>query len=47
MQGLEEYLRKNLNYPVEISEDLENVTILGAGKLLSDQQLLDSILKKL
>lgn len=47
MQGLEDYLKKHLNYPVEISEDLDNVTILGAGKLLSDQQLLDSILKKL
>lgn len=47
MQGLEDYLKRNLNYPVEISEDVDNVTILGAGKLLSDQQLLDSIINKL
>ncbi len=47
MQGLEDYLKKHLKYPVEISEDVDNVTILGAGKLLSDPQLLDSIIKKL
>ncbi len=47
MQGLEYYLKKSLPYPVEISEDVDNVTILGAGKLLSDQQLLQGILKKL
>lgn len=47
IQGLENYLKMHLNYPVEISEDVDNVTILGAGKLLSDQQLLDSIIKNL
>lgn len=47
MQGLENYLKKNLNYPCEISEDVDNVTILGAGKLLSDNQLLESIIKNL
>lgn len=47
MQGLDDFFKKNLNYPVQISEDVENVTILGAGKLLSDQQLLSSIIKKL
>lgn len=47
IQGLNDYLKKNLNYPVEISEDVENVTILGAGKLLSDHQLLEDILEKL
>lgn len=47
MQGLDEYLKKHLNYPFEISEDVDNVTILGAGKLLSDQQLLESIIKNL
>lgn len=47
LQGLEDYLKKNLSYPVEISKDVDNVTILGAGKLLSDQQLLESIIKKL
>lgn len=47
LQGLESYLKKNLDYPFEISEDVDNVTILGAGKLLSDSQLLESIIKKL
>lgn len=47
LQGLEAYLKKNLNYPFEISEDVDNVTILGAGKLLSDHQLLESIIKNL
>ena len=47
LQGLDNYLKKHLNYPVEISEDVDNVTILGAGKLLSDNQLLENILEKL
>ncbi|MBP3619331.1 MAG: rod shape-determining protein [Clostridia bacterium] len=47
MQGLEHYLNKHLNYPVEICEDADNATILGAGKLLSDQQLCQSVLKNL
>lgn len=47
MQGLEDYLTKHMNYPVQISQDVDNVTILGAGKLLSDQQLLAGIIKKL
>ena len=47
MQGLEDYLKKHLNYPVEVSQDVDNVSILGAGKLLSDQQLLEEIIKKL
>lgn len=47
IQGLEYYMKKNLPYPVEIFEDADNATILGAGKLLSDTQLLESILKKL
>lgn len=47
MQGLEDYFKKNLNYPVQFSEDVDNVTILGAGKLLADTQLLEGILKKL
>ena len=47
IQGLDDYLKKNLKYPVEISEDPENVTILGAGKLISDHQLLEGILKNL
>lgn len=47
IQGLDDYLKKHLGYPVEISEDADNVTILGAGKLLSDPQLLESIIEKL
>lgn len=47
IQGLDDYFKKNLSYPVEIFEDMDNATILGAGKLLSDTQLLESILKKL
>ena len=46
IQGFENFLNKNLQYPFEISQDAENVTILGAGKLLTDAQLLDGILKK-
>lgn len=45
IQGLDDYLKKNLKYPVEISEDVDNITILGAGKLLSDSHLLSSIIK--
>ncbi len=47
MQGLDDYFKKHLNYPVEICEDVDNVTILGAGKLLSDTQLLENIIKNL
>ncbi len=47
MQGFEDYCNKHLAYPIEIGEDVDNATILGAGKLLSDSQLLDGILKKL
>ncbi len=47
MQGLEAYLKKTLKYPVHISEDVDNVTILGAGKLLSDGQLFEGIVKNL
>ncbi len=47
MQGLDDYFKKHLNFPVEISEDTDNVTILGAGKLLSDPQLLEGIIKHL
>ena len=47
VHGLDDYLKKNLRYPVEISEDCENVTILGAGKLIADEQLLDGVIKNL
>ncbi len=47
LQGLSDYFKKNLSYPVEFSEDVENVTILGAGKLLCDAQLLEGIIDNL
>ena len=47
MQGLDKYFRQNLKYPVQISDDPDYITILGAGKLLSDPQLLNSLIKNL
>lgn len=43
--GLENYLRRNFRYPFKIVEDAENVTILGAGKLLEDTDLLEKIIE--
>lgn len=43
--GLEEFLKKNLSYPYVIAENPEDVTILGAGKLLQDPELLEITLK--
>ena len=45
MAGLDDYLSANLPYPFKIVENPEDVTILGAGKLLNDSSLLNSILK--
>ncbi len=47
MQGLENYLKKHLNYPVQLASDMDYATILGAGKLLSDHLLLSGIINKL
>lgn len=47
IQGLEHYLKQNLNYPIELCDDVDNTTILGAGKLLADTQLLANIIKNL
>ena len=41
--GLESYLRRKLRYPFRILEDADNVSILGAGKLLDDSDLLGTI----
>lgn len=41
--GLDKYLRQNFRYPFRIVEDGENVSILGAGKLLDDPELLQKI----
>ena len=43
INGLEGYLKKNFRYPFKIVEDAENVSILGAGKLLEDTDLLQKI----
>ncbi len=47
INGLESYLRKNFKYPFKIIEDAENVSILGAGKLLDDKVLLKKILENI
>ncbi len=43
--GFEEFLRANLPYPFEIVNAPEDVTIMGAGKLLNDNELLTKVLK--
>ena len=45
VSGLEHYLKRNLRYPFRIVEDAENVSIIGAGKLLDDEVLLKKILE--
>lgn len=47
INGLESYLRKNLRYPFRIIEDGENVAILGAGKLLDDENLLKKLIENI
>lgn len=42
--GLENYLSKNLNLPVLISEDCDNAVILGAGKIIADNKYLNKII---
>lgn len=43
VSGLEYFLKKNLRYPFKIAQDAENVSIVGAGKLLDDEKLLKVI----
>ncbi len=43
--GLEHYLKTKFRFPFHIVEDAENVTILGAGKLLDDPILLSKIVE--
>ncbi|MBQ8845216.1 MAG: rod shape-determining protein [Clostridia bacterium] len=45
MTGLEDYLKKHLKYPIEICDEGENATIKGAGRLLSENDLLEKIIK--
>ena len=43
ISGLEKYLRKELNFAVNVSENASNACILGAGKLLSNIKELKKI----
>lgn len=43
--GLADYLKKNFKFPFYIVEDAENVAILGAGKLLNDENLIKKIVE--
>lgn len=45
MTGFDEFLKKNLSYPYIIAKNPEDSTILGAGKLLADKELLDLVVK--
>lgn len=44
LTGLENYLVKNLNLPILISEECENAVILGAGKLIADNRYLKKVI---
>ncbi len=44
--GLENYFRKSLNLPVKVSENATNSVILGAGKLISDEFLLEKVMRE-
>ena len=43
--GLDNYLKREFKYPFKILPDAENISILGAGKLLDDPELLDRIIE--
>lgn len=45
IDGFEDFLKKNMPYPFEIVDNPEDVTILGAGKLLNDSALLNKVLQ--
>lgn len=45
INGLDNYLKRNFAYPFKIIPDAENVSILGAGKLLDDPELLNKIIE--
>lgn len=44
--GLENYFKKRLDMPVIVTENASEATILGAGKLVSDEFLLESVLRE-
>ena len=45
--GIEKYFRKHLNIMIFTVDNSENACIEGAGRLISDQQLLDKVLYEL
>lgn len=45
LAGLESYLKSKFRFPFTIVEDADNVSILGAGKLLDDKALLSKIVE--
>ncbi len=45
INGFEQFLKENLPYPFEVVQNAEDVTILGAGKLLNDSSLLNKVLQ--
>lgn len=47
ISGLEKYLRRELNLPIKIAENASNACILGAGKLLSNQNELETVLAQI
>ena len=44
--GLENYFRKNLNLSVKVPDSAINSVILGAGKLISDEFLLEKVMRE-
>ncbi len=44
--GLENYFRKSLNLSVKVPDNPNNSVILGAGKLISDEFLLEKIIRE-
>ena len=43
--GLDNFLKRKFRYPFTIADDAENISILGAGKLLEDPALLAKIVE--
>lgn len=43
--GFGDYLKKHFRFPFTIAEDADNISILGAGKLLDDGALLNKIVE--
>ncbi len=44
LTGLEEYLKNNLSYNFVISDDAANLAMVGAGRLLNDEAMLQKVL---